>query len=128
MAIVLCPEMAFGQGRAWQRYVIPTTGANVEVPLGVFSEDGGKPETGFGRRFLTSDRRANLTVQSFPNDARDSPAVFLAKQQPPPNIMYRRVTPAFFVVSSIRNGKIWYNRCNSAGRFMNCISKTLTSG
>ena len=39
----------------------------------------------------------------------------------PPGIMYRRVTPGFFAVSSERNGKIWYNRCNASGRFMNCV-------
>jgi hypothetical protein len=40
---------------------------------------------------------------------------------PPSNIVYKRVTPGFFVVSSFSNGKIWYNRCNFAGRFMNCV-------
>jgi hypothetical protein len=40
---------------------------------------------------------------------------------PPSNIVYQRVTPRFFVVSSFREDKIWYNRCNFAGRFMNCV-------
>ena len=31
------------------------------------------------------------------------------------------MTPRFFVVSSFREDKIWYNRCNFAGRFMNCV-------
>jgi len=60
-------------------------------------------------------------VQSFPNLANDSPASFLAKKRPPPGIVYKRVTPNFFVVSSFRNGKIWYNRCNRANDYMNCI-------
>jgi hypothetical protein len=47
--------------------------------------------------------------------------VFLAKMNPPSNIEYQRVTPRFFVVSSFRQDKIWYNRCNFAGRFMNCV-------
>ena len=47
--------------------------------------------------------------------------MFLAKMNPPSNIVYKRVTPNFFAVSSFRNGKIWYNRCNFAGRFMNCV-------
>ncbi len=46
--------------------------------------------------------------------------------QPPPGITYKRVTPDFFVVSSVRNGKIWYDRCNrstgsGSGDYMNCI-------
>ena len=81
----------------------------------------GRPPSGYGRRFLTSDGRADLTVQSIPNVAGDSPAVFLAKKNPPPNIVYKRVTPRFFAVSSFDKGKIWYNRCNFSGRFVNCV-------
>jgi hypothetical protein len=113
--------VAAAQPISWQRFVVPETMASVDVPTTVFTEDAGKPETGYGRRFLTSDRRANLTVQSVPNEAGDSPAIFLAKKNPPADIVYKRVTPRFFVVSSFRNDMIWYNRCNFAGRFMNCV-------
>ena len=121
VAISLLPGLAAAESTAWQSYVVPETGAKVDIPVGVFSEDAGKPDAGYGRRFLTSDRRANLTVQSIPNAANDSPAVFLAKKNPPPGIVYKRVTPRFFVVSSIRNGRIWYNRCNRAARYMQCV-------
>jgi hypothetical protein len=40
---------------------------------------------------------------------------------PPARTQYRRVTSKFFAVSSIRNGRTWYNRCNQANRFMNCV-------
>lgn len=56
-----------------------------------------------------------------PNEAGDSPAVFLAKKNPPANIVYRRVTPLFFVVSSFRGDKIWYNRCNFVNRSVICL-------
>jgi hypothetical protein len=122
MLLAVCPVAAASTTpRGWQKYVVPETGANVDFPNEIFSQDAGQPESGYGRRFLTADGRANLTVQSVPNDAGDSPAVFLAKMNPPSNIVYKRVTPNFFVVSSFRNGKIWYNRCNFAGRFMNCV-------
>ncbi len=120
-AICLFSGAASAQNMGWQHYAVPVTGANVEFPAAIFSRDAGEPDVGYGRRFVTSDGRANLTIQSFPNDANDSPAAFLAKQSPPPGIMYRRVTPRFFAVSSQRSGKIWYNRCNSSGRFMNCV-------
>ena len=105
----------------WQQYRIPSTGVSVDIPIDVFTEDAGPPEGGPGRRFFTKDHRANLTIQSFPNPEDNSPAAFLAKQQPPANIQYRRITPAFFAVSSIRNGRTWYNRCNRASNYMNCI-------
>jgi hypothetical protein len=106
---------------SWQRYVVPETGAVAQIPTTIFSEDGGAPEEGYGRRFISSDGRAKLTVQSVPNTAGDSPAAFLAKKNPPSNIVYRRVTPRFFVVSSFRGDRIWYNRCNFASRFVNCV-------
>jgi hypothetical protein len=36
----------------------------------IFSEEAGKPETGYGARFTTPDRRADLTVQSIINTYR----------------------------------------------------------
>lgn len=121
LALTLSPAAAAARSIGWQAYAVPETGAVVEIPTTVFTQDAGKPETGYGRRFLSSDGRADLTVQSVPNDAGDSPAVFLAKKNPPSNIVYKRITPRFFVVSSYRNGKIWYDRCNFSGRFMNCV-------
>jgi hypothetical protein len=106
---------------SWQNYVVPETGAVAQIPTTIFSEDGGTPEEGYGRRFISSDGRAKLTVQSVPNTAGDSPTAFLTKKNPPSNIVYRKVTPRFFVVSSFRGDKIWYNRCNFVGRFVNCV-------
>ena len=71
--------------------------------------------------FFTDDNRADLTVQSVPNPDGDSPATFLAKKRPPAGIIYKRITPNFFVVSSIRKDRIWYNRCNLADGAMNCV-------
>ena len=64
-------------------------------------------------------RRSNGAIG--PQRERRFTAVFLAKKNPPPNIVYKRVTPRFFVVSSFRKGKIWYNRCNFSGSFVNCV-------
>jgi hypothetical protein len=105
----------------WQRYAIPETGASVDVPTSVFTSDAGQTEIGYGRRFLSADQRANLTVQSVPNNTGDTPAGFLAKKKPPAGIVYRRVTPRFFAVSSFRKDKIWYDRCNFSGLYINCV-------
>jgi hypothetical protein len=121
MSLLAIPVVAAAQPVGWQKYAVPETGANVDLPVAIFSKDAGQPESGYGRRFLTADGRANLTVQSVSNKANDSPAAFLAKMLPPSDIVYRRVTPNFFVVSNFRNGKIWYDRCNFAGRFKNCV-------
>jgi hypothetical protein len=115
------PALGFAGNIEWRRYVIPSTGTSVDMPVSIFSSDAGPPEGGTGRKFFTEDRRADLTVQSVPNPANDSPAAFLAKKKPPAGIIYKRITPDFFVVSSIRNDRIWYNRCTRGNGTMNCV-------
>jgi hypothetical protein len=112
---------AVAQPGDWQRYEVPESGAVVDIPTSIFSKDAGKPESGYGRRFRTSDNRAILTVQTLTNDEGDSPAVFLAKKNPPQNVVYRKVTHRFFAISSFRDDKIWYNRCNFVARLATCV-------
>jgi hypothetical protein len=126
LALSMVPVVAHADDGDWQRYVLAKSGTAVQVPVAVFSRDAGSVENGSGRRFTTEDGRADLTIQAIPNPAGDSPVMFLAKMKPPSGIIYKRVTPDFFVVSSIRNGKIWYNRCNrssdgGSGRYINCV-------
>lgn len=115
------PVIASAQPVSWQKYAVTETGANVELPTTIFSKDVGQTDQGYGRRFMTADSRATLAVQSIENVGHDSPAGFLKKKHPPTNIVYKRVTPNFFVISSFRNNSIWYDRCNFAGRFINCV-------
>jgi hypothetical protein len=121
LSLSFVPVAGAGGANEWKRYVIANNGAAVEIPVSLFSEDSGPPEGGLGRRFYTNDHRADLTVEAIPNFENDTPAAFLAKKRPPSDIVYRRVTPEFFVVSSFRNEKIWYNRCNRSDRYMNCV-------
>lgn len=111
---------ASAAGLEWRKYGIPRTGLSVDVPASIFREDAGA-DVQRGLKFYTEDRRADLTIKSVPNPNNDSPKVFLDRMGPPTNIQYKRVTPAFFAVSSIRNGRTWYNRCNRADGFMNCV-------
>lgn len=115
------PFAADAQSAGWRLFSIPETGANVDVPTAVFNKDAGRPENAYGHRFTTADGRSTLAFESMANETNASPAAFLAKKHPPSQIAYSRVTDRFFVVSSIRNGNIWYDRCNFAGRMINCV-------
>lgn len=108
------------RAESWTSYRIPESGTSVEIPTSIFTEPSGKPE-GFGQQFVSSDGRADLTVQAVPNEKGLSPAAFLARKNPPTGIVYKRVAPSFFVVSSIRRDKIWYDRCNFSTRFIHCV-------
>ena len=119
--IVLAGAVSPAAAAEWRKYNLAESGLSVDVPVTVFTEDAGPAEGSAGRVLYTADRRADLTIKSIPNAENDSPASFLAKMQPPARIQYRRVTDRFFAVSSIKNGRTWYNRCNRAGQFMNCV-------
>src|ERR1700688_3470927 len=69
LSLALSPMLAVAQPISWVRYQVPETGAAVDLPTSIFTEDAGKPADGYGARFLTSDQRADLTVQSVANDS-----------------------------------------------------------
>lgn len=121
LILAFVPTLAIAANTEWRRYVVPSTGTSVDMPVSIFTSDGGAPEDGTGRRFFTEDRRADLTVQSIPNPGNDSPATFLTRMRPPAGIIYKRITFDFFVVSSTRDDRIWYNRCNRGRGSMNCV-------
>jgi hypothetical protein len=118
MSPLSTPAMAAADP-GWQRYSDSETGLHVDVPTNVFTRDGGAGA--HARKSVTADGRANLTVETFPNERGASPAAFLASKGPPPGIVYRRVTSKFFVVSSFKNDMIFYNRCNFSGRMAHCV-------
>ena len=118
---MFAPALAYAGDIEWRRYTIASSGASVEMPVSIFTSDAGAPDGGAGRKFYTEDRRADLTLQSVANPGNESPAAFLNRMQPPAGIIYKRTTSDFFVVSSIRNGRIWYNRCNRGNGSMNCV-------
>lgn len=68
--LLALPAGAFAQTGVWQKYTVPETVANVDFPSGIFARDAGRPETGYGWRFMTADGRATLAVESMTNEAK----------------------------------------------------------
>ena len=120
LALTVWSSVALAQPVRWKIYTIPATGTSVEFPASIFTEEAGRPD-GHGQRFRTSDGRADLTIQVVPNISNDSPAVFLAKKNPPSRIQYKRVTSRFFAVSSYKGDRVFYDRCNFSGRMVHCV-------
>lgn len=119
-AVALSATLSVARADSWTSYRIPESGTSVEIPVSVFTETAGKPD-GYGQQFRTSDGRADLTVQAVANRQGLSPAEFLARKNPPPGIIYKRIAPDFFVVSSIKRGTIWYDRCNFSRGYVHCV-------
>jgi hypothetical protein len=119
-AMALSVMLSGAKAEGWTSYRIAESGTSVDVPVSVFTELAGKPD-GYGQQFRTSDGRADLTIQAVSNRQGLSPTAFLASKDPPSGIIYKRITPRFFVVSSIKRDKIWYNRCNFSRGYVHCV-------
>ncbi|MBH5371926.1 hypothetical protein [Bradyrhizobium glycinis] len=118
--IALCATSSIASANGWRTYRIPESGTSVDIPAAIFTESAGKPD-GYGQRFRSSDGSADLTVQAVENQQGLSPAEFLARKNPPSGIIYQRITSNFFVVSSIKRDKIWYDRCNFSRGYVHCV-------
>ncbi len=118
--LALLASAVSAQPVRWTTYTIPETGTSVDLPASVFTDEVGKPDVR-GQRFSTPDGRADMTVQAATNITNNLPAAFLAKKNPPARIQYKRVTSRFFVVSSYKGDKVFYDRCNFSGRLIHCV-------
>lgn len=126
IALVACVQAATAQpaGTApgWRPYVDPESGTRVDFPTGLFPVEAGLPERGTGKVFQTEDGRSQFAVYSVERDANETPRGYLQKylKVDPSRIDYRRVTDRFFAVSGVRDGQVYYSRCNFH-RQMHCV-------
>jgi hypothetical protein len=120
LALTVSTSFVMAEPVRWTKYSISETGTSVDLPTSIFTENAGRPD-GYGRRFVTSDGRADLTVQSVDNIEKDTPATFLAKKHAPRDIQYKRIASRFFAVSSYKGDRVWYDRCNFSQRFIHCV-------
>jgi hypothetical protein len=129
VSLSLPPAQAQNEGRqdtGWNTFVEPRMGTRVEYPADVFSISEGPSERGIGEHFRTADGRAQLSIYSLRNDARDTPVRYLRNNlnMPRDALDYRRVTPSFFAISAVSEGTIYYSRCNfssGAGGAIHCF-------
>jgi hypothetical protein len=121
---LLTTEPANAQRAAlgWRPYVDERTGTRVDFPAGLFTVDAGEPERGTGRVFESADGRATFSAYALDNDEGHTPESYLRRflKVDPSTIDYRRVTNRFFAISGVRDGRVYYSRCNFHGR-MHCI-------
>ncbi len=54
IALSFLPAIALA-GTQWRRYIIPSTGTSVDIPVSIFSESAGPVDDGLGRGFLTKE-------------------------------------------------------------------------
>jgi hypothetical protein len=121
--LLLCawPLAAAAQEREdWQ--IAREGSLSVLYPAGLFADDAGPTEQGTGQKLRWRDGDVLFAFYRLENPERHSPRSYLANKLvvDQSNILYRRVTDRFFAISSIRNGRIFYSRCNFRGS-LHCI-------
>ena len=94
--------------------VAESSGMRVDYPAGVFTVDVGPSDKGPGRSLRSADGTAGFMFYVQANEQHDTPNSFLRSRLSSPHtkIDYRRVTDRFVAVSGVRDGRIYYSRCN----------------
>jgi hypothetical protein len=114
----------------WRVFEDAASGTRVDYPANVFSVPEGhrSNERASGLRFATTDGRAHFAVFTMPTPKGTSPAAFIARNLKVPEsaLHYERITPAFFAISGVRAGNVYYARCNASSdrSTLHCIYLT----
>ena len=112
----------------WTTYANPRFGTTIDYPADLFARPDPPPENGDGQAFRSRDGRARLAVWGAYNAGHDSPQQYVAQiVEPEGGITYRQITARHFVVSGLRKGDIFYQRCNFAappGDVIDCFEAT----
>jgi len=112
----------------WTTYANARFGTTIDYPADLFAQHDPPPENGDGQAFRSRDGRARLAVWGAYNVDGDSPQAYVQQYvEPDGGISYRQITARHFVVSGLRNGDIFYQRCNFAaapGDVIDCFKAT----
>ena len=128
-ATLVAPSHAAPADPGWRAFSDPSSGTRVDYPANIFSVEEGAfetaPEMAPGQRFGTADGRAHFVVFTMKAEKSGSPAAFVARnlQVPRAALDYHRVSSKFFAISGIREGEIYYVRCNTGSdrSLLHCI-------
>jgi hypothetical protein len=114
-AAVAAAAPAQQQGADWGRYRDRDFGMSFDFPRHIFPLQSAV-QGGPGVTFSTTDGRARIRVFAARNETHDTPARYLARirNDGQGRFTYVRTTRKFFVASGVREGTIFYRRCNFA--------------
>jgi hypothetical protein len=111
------------ESQEWTTFVEPNLGTRLVLPSEIFTVHAGPSSRGIGQEYTTSDGRATLAVYSQRNLRHETPRTYLRRNYRPGGVEldYVRVTRAFFAISGIKEGAIYYSRCNFSRGTIHCF-------
>ena len=98
----------------WATYSNPRFGMTADYPADLFTVLDPPPENGDGQGFKTTDGRAHLLIYGAWNAEDDTPKSYFDNyiDVKGTSVTYKHITEHFFVASGMREGKVFYDRCN----------------
>jgi hypothetical protein len=98
----------------WATYTNPRFGTTADYPADLFTVLDPPPENGDGQGFQTTDGRAHLLIYGAWNVEGDTPKSYVDNYVDVrgASVTYKQITEHFFVASGMREGKVFYDRCN----------------
>jgi hypothetical protein len=102
----------------WATYSNPRFGTTADYPADLFTVLDPPPENGDGQGFKTTDGRAHLLIWGSWNAGDDTPKSYFDRDidVKGTSVTYEHITEHFFVASGMREGKVFYDRCNFSAR------------
>ncbi len=123
VAVFFWSAAAVAQHR-WTTYHNARFGTTADYPADLFTVKERPPDNSDGQTFRTADGSATLLIYGTHNIEEDTPRSYVEKYFDKPEVTYKRTRSSFFVVSGVRNGEIFYHRCNfprQADGIINCL-------
>lgn len=96
----------------WATYANARFGTTADYPADLFTKRDPAPENGDGARLHTADDSATLTIYGHYNVENDTPASYYDRLVDSDRVMYKQVKRTYYIASGVRDGKIFYERCN----------------
>ncbi len=100
------------QEHQWATYHDARFGTTAEYPADLFTVRAWRPFEESGQIFRTADGSAQLIIYGKPNFEEDSPSFYVEKHFNRPDVTYKNIKWPSFIVSGVRKGEVFYNRCN----------------
>ncbi len=100
------------QAHRWATYHDARYGTTADYPADLFTVLAWRPLGESGQIFRTADGSAQLVIYGKPNFEEDSPSYYVEKHFNNSDVTYKNTKWPSFIVSGVRKGEIFYNRCN----------------
>ena len=112
LGLVLLATVSAQAQTRWATYANARFGTTADYPADLFTQRDPEPENGDGVRMHDADGRATLTIHGGYNVENETPAAYFERVVDPDRVTYKQIKRTYYIASGVRDGQIFYERCN----------------